>query len=48
MPYVIRKIKNKNLYSVKNKRTGQVKAKGTTLTKAKAQVRFLNTIEHKK
>lgn len=48
MPYVIRKVKNKNLYSVKNKITGQFKSKGTTLAKAKAQVRFLHMIDNKK
>lgn len=42
MPYVIRKLKNKNLYSVKQVNTGQVKSKATTLEKAKAQVRLLH------
>jgi hypothetical protein len=48
MPYRIRKIKNKNLYSVKNILTGAVKSKATTLKKAKAQVRRLNMIDHRK
>jgi len=42
MPYVMRKIKNENLYTVKNKETGRVHAKGTTKEKAKAMIRILN------
>lgn len=45
MPYVFRKIANKNLYTVKNSITGEVHSKGSTLTKAKMQVRILNHIE---
>jgi hypothetical protein len=45
MPWVIRKIKNKDLYSVKNAKTGAVRAKATTLKKAKAQVRLLYSLE---
>jgi hypothetical protein len=41
MPYAIRKLRNKNLYSVKNTTTGQVHASGTSLANAKAQVRIL-------
>lgn len=41
MPYVIRKLRNQNLYSVKNKITGKVHSYGTTLQNAKAQVRLL-------
>jgi len=47
MPYVIRKVRNKNLYSVKNQKTGQVHSAGTTLEKAKAQVRLLESLEGK-
>ena len=45
MPWLIRKIKNKDLYSVKNAKTGAVRSKATTLKKAKAQVRFLYSLE---
>ncbi len=44
MPWVIRKLKNKNLYSVKNVKTGSVRAKATTLKKAKSQVRLLESL----
>ena len=47
MPYVIRKVRNKNLYSVKNQKTGHVHSAGTTLEKAKAQVRLLESLEGK-
>ena len=45
MPYTIRKIKGKNLYTVKSK--NRIHAKGTTLSKAKKQVRLLYSIERK-
>ena len=48
MPFVIRKIKNKNLYSVKNLLTGTIHSKGTTHENALAQVRLLQMIENKK
>lgn len=48
MPIVVRKLKNKNLYSVKNQITGQVHAKGTTKLKAEAQKRLLNVSDVKK
>ncbi len=48
MPFVIRKIKNKELYSVKNKLTGTIHSKGTTLENALAQVRLLHMLEKKK
>jgi len=48
MPYIIRKLPNKNLYRVKIKKTGKVISKATTLKKAKAQIRFLNFLESKK
>jgi len=47
MPYVMRKIKNENLYTVKNKETGKVHAKGTTKDKAKAMIRILDGLEGK-
>jgi hypothetical protein len=40
MPWVIRKIRGKNLYSVKNPKTGAVHSKGTTLKKAQAQIKL--------
>ena len=46
MPYLIKKIKNKNLYQVINKDTGAIKSKHTTLENAKKQIRLLNGIEH--
>ncbi len=48
MPYVIRKVRNKNCYSVKNKVTGRVHAICTTKTKAEAQVRILLAKSRKK
>lgn len=45
MPYQIRKVRGKNLYSVKNAITGVVHSKATTLNNAKAQVRLLNSLE---
>ena len=44
MPWVIRKLKHKNLYSVKNAKTGAVRSKATTLKKAKSQVRLLQSL----
>ncbi len=46
MPYTIRKVRNKNCYSVKNSETKQIKSNCTSLKKAKSQVRLLNAIEH--
>ena len=46
MPYVIRKIKNKNLYTVINKTTGKVHSSGTSKANAEKQIRLLNAIEH--
>ena len=40
MPIVIRKIRNKDLYSVKNKVTGVIHSKGTT------QARLLDSLEN--
>ncbi len=45
MPYVIRKIRGRDLYTVKNKETGRIISKHTTLNKAKAQIRLLNSIK---
>ncbi len=42
MPWVIRKIKNQNLYSVKNRDTGAVHSYGTTKENAIKQVRLLH------
>jgi len=47
MPWVIRKVKNQNLYSVKNKETGQVHSFGTTKENAIKQVRLLYLLERK-
>lgn len=46
MPYTIRKIKGKDLYSVKS--TNRVHSKATTLLNAKRQVRLLYSLELKK
>ena len=46
MPYVIRKIRNKNLYSVKNSKTNVVHSYATTKTKAMNQVKLLRAIDH--
>ena len=46
MPYLIKKIKNKNLYKVINKETGDIKSKHTTLENAKKQIKLLNGIKH--
>lgn len=45
MPYTIRKIKGKDLYSVKSE--SRVHSKGTTLSNAKRQVRLLYSLERK-
>jgi len=46
MPFIIRKLPCKNLYSVKNKMTGAVHSKGSTLENAQAQVRLLHMIDN--
>ena len=48
MPIVIRKIRNKPLYTVKNLVTKKVYSKGTTKDKAKSQKRLLEQIEARK
>jgi hypothetical protein len=46
MPYIIRKLRNQNLYSVKNIETGEVHSKGTTKDNAVKQVRLLQAIDN--
>jgi len=46
MPFTIRKLKARRLYSVKGPK--KTYAKGTTLEKAKAQVRLLYSLERRK
>lgn len=46
MPYIIRKLPNREMYRVSNKESGAVKCKECTLSHAKKQVRLLNYIEH--
>jgi hypothetical protein len=46
MPFVIRKIRNKNLYSVKNSKTNQIHSYATTKTKAMNQVKLLRAIDY--
>lgn len=48
MPYKIRKVRNKNCYSVKNLHTNKRVAKCTTLIKAKTQMRLLYALDSKK
>jgi hypothetical protein len=45
MPYVIRKVRNQDCFSVKNAETGRIHAKCTTRPKAEAQVRLLSKID---
>jgi hypothetical protein len=46
MPYIIRKLRNKNLYKLSNKLTGVVHSQHTTKAKAEAQMRLLNAIDN--
>jgi hypothetical protein len=48
MPYQIRKVNNKNCFSVKNKKNGKVRAKCTTRKKAIQQVRLLHMVDRMK
>jgi hypothetical protein len=48
MVYVIRKIKNKNLFSVKNKLTGEIYSYGTSKKNAEAQIRLLYMVKNKR
>jgi hypothetical protein len=41
MPYTIRKVRNRNCYTVKNTRTGRTAAKCTSRKKAEGQKRLL-------
>jgi len=45
MPYTIRKVRNKNCYSVRTTKSKRVMAKCTTKDKAKKQVRLLRAME---
>jgi len=45
MPYSLRKVRNKNCYSVKTSKTKKVMAKCTTKEKAKKQIRLLRALE---
>jgi len=44
MPYIIRKVRNKDCWQVKNVDNGKIHAKCTTKTKAESQLRLLNTL----
>ena len=48
MPYTIRKVRNKNCYSVRTRKSKRVMAKCTTKEKAKKQVRLLQAIKYNK
>ena len=45
MPYIVRKVTNKECYQVKNKETGKIHAKCTTRKKAESQKRILESLE---
>ena len=45
MPYIIRKLPNREMYRVSNKESGAVKCKECTLSHAKKQVRLLNYLK---
>lgn len=45
MPYSIRKVPNKNCYSVKNRKSGIYRSKCTSKNKAKKQIRLLSALE---
>jgi len=48
MPYIIRKIRNKDLYKVINKITGEIHSNGSTLVNAKKQIRLLENLPENK
>lgn len=48
MPYIIRKLRNKDEYIIKNKNTKRVMSKHSSLKDAMEQVRLLDDIEFKK
>jgi len=45
MPYLIRKLPNKDLYRVRNTESGKIHSYGTSLTNAKRQVRLLESMK---
>ena len=45
MPYTIRKVRNKNCYTVRTTKTKKVKAKCATKDNARKQVRLLTALE---
>jgi len=45
-PYILRKIRNQQLFSVKNAQTGQVHSQHSTKTNALNQIKLLNAIDH--
>ena len=47
MPFQLRKIKNKNLYSVKNILTGEYHSYGSSKKNAKKQIKLLYMLENK-
>lgn len=47
MPYIIRKIRNKPLYSIKNFDNGIFHSYATTLKNAKKQVALLQMLDNK-
>lgn len=48
MPYLVRKVRNKNCYRVSNKVSKHVFSKCTTMKKAKKQLRLLHAVDHNK
>lgn len=44
MPFIIRKVRNKDCWQVKNAETGKIYAKCTTKSKAEAQLRLLHMV----
>ena len=48
MPYILRKIRNKDLYKVLNKTTGKIHSNGSTLEDAKKQIRLLENLPENK
>lgn len=45
MPYELRKVRGKNLWTVRNKMTGRYHSLGSTLNNAKAQISLLHAKE---
>lgn len=46
MPYRIRKVRNKDCYSVKNLKTNKLSSKCTTRKKANKQIRLLYSLDY--